>query len=58
MWFQAEKKGESFNQYLYIKEYEGQKIAVRAEYKKGKGLIIKQIFKVLTDAIRWGLLIK
>lgn len=58
VWFQAEQKGNTFNQYLYIKEYEGQKIAVRAEYKKGKGLIIKQIFKVLTEAIRWGLLIK
>jgi len=58
VWFQAEKKGESFNQYLYIKQYEGQKIAVRAEYKKGIGLIIKKIFKVSVDAIRWGLLIK
>ena len=58
VWFQASEKGNPFNQYLYLKRYKDQVLAIEAELKK-TGLFINSISKLIDEEKkRWGLLIK
>jgi SPP1 gp7 family putative phage head morphogenesis protein len=58
VWLKSDKKGNPFNQFLYIKNYkDSNPIAFIAELKKGN-LVIKSLLKIKDLALQWGLLIK
>ncbi|MFC0182758.1 DUF935 family protein [Pseudarcicella hirudinis] len=58
VWFKAERKGQMFNQYMYIKYFEDMPVAIVAEMSKKGVFKLKTWFEVANLAIRWGLLIK
>lgn len=58
VWYKAEEKGNTFNQFMYVKYYQdSEPLAFIAELKDGN-FIIRQLAKIADLALRWGLLIK
>lgn len=57
VWYKAEEKGSTFNQFMYVKYYQdSEPLTFIAELKDGN-FIIRQLAKLADLALRWGLLI-